>query len=103
MLVSALLMQMAALGVVIFSAGAGHGSYASARILFPFTMLATVLGSHIGAPYVAIGLFQYLIYGFVVAAGIRANSTYKAIALIAVAHAIAMLLVFIWQNESFPN
>jgi hypothetical protein len=101
--ISALLLQIAAISLVIFTAGAGHGSYALARILFPFTMLSTVFGSYIGGFYVAIGLLQYLIYGLIVAVSLRANRTYKAVATIVVAHVIAIFIVFIWQNESFPN
>lgn len=50
--------------LAVASAGAGHGHYSLARLLFPYSMLFTRLaGDEITPPLVAIALFQMPLYG----------------------------------------
>src|SRR5438067_468792 len=50
----------------IWAAGAGHGSYLPAVVLFPFTMLSTLITTTISPFGMALALLQFPIYGFVI-------------------------------------
>ena len=58
--------------VAVFYTRAGHGSYFLAKILFPFTMLSTVLFGSIVAPFVVLAILQFPLYGILLG---RANAT----------------------------
>jgi hypothetical protein len=49
----------------VASAGAAHGSYLLAKILFPFTMLSTLVFGSIVAPAIALAVLQFPFYGFI--------------------------------------
>jgi hypothetical protein len=52
--------------LVIAAAGAGHGTYIPAAILFPYTMtIAPALGT-IAPALIALALLQYPIYGLLI-------------------------------------
>ena len=55
-------------GVAISAAGAGHGTYLPAALLFPIPMLISVSLGTIGAVAAVIGLAQYPLYGVAAAA-----------------------------------
>jgi len=48
------------------SAGMEHGNYFFTKILFPFTMLSTVLWGSITNPFLALAVLQYPSYGLLV-------------------------------------
>ena len=55
-----------ALAGAITSAGAGHGHYLIAKLLFPYSMLLTHLTSDtITQPLIALALIQFPLYGLV--------------------------------------
>lgn len=49
----------------IASAGAGHGNYFLAKLLFPFTMLSTVPLGLITTPFILLALAQFPVYGMI--------------------------------------
>ena len=53
------------LGFAVAAAGAGHGTYIPAKLLFPFTMLAGVFGDSITLPYLIVALVQFPLYRFI--------------------------------------
>ncbi len=98
-LVGLLLMPIAAtLGVI--SAGAGHGNYFLAKVLFPFTMLSTFVLGSITAPFILVALAQFPIYGWVVGQSAR-HKTWTSSLAIALAHALAAMFNVIVRNPNF--
>jgi len=59
-------MTPAALLLAFLSAGAGHGSYALTRALFPLPMLATRFTHRISMPLIVAGTVQFPLYGLIV-------------------------------------
>ncbi|MEG3148480.1 hypothetical protein U1769_01185 [Sphingomonas sp. ZT3P38] len=57
------LIEGPAVVAAISSAGAGHGSYIAARVLFPLPMLLTLLEGKIGPVAAIAALLQFPIYG----------------------------------------
>ena len=58
-----------ALAFCVFAAGAGHGSYLPAKILFPLTMLSTLVFNRITAVFAIVAVVQFPLYGVVLATG----------------------------------
>ena len=57
-----------AIAASIASAGAGHGTYLAAKLLFPYTMLLSRLnGDTITHPFLGIAFVQFPVYGLVAA------------------------------------
>jgi hypothetical protein len=87
--------------LALLSAGAGHGDYLWAKILFPYTMLLTVIFESVTTPGIILAIVQYPLYG--VALGL-ANRKHKvvhmAIALI-VFHVLAAILFFLLPSRNF--
>ena len=57
------LIEGPAVVAAISSAGAGHGSYIAARVLFPLPMLLTLVEGEIGPVAAIAALLQFPIYG----------------------------------------
>lgn len=92
-----------AVAVAVLAAGAGHGSYAPARLLFPFTMLSTTNGGGIERAFLYFGLLQYPIYGtFLVIAKKFGWVRIAGTGIIAI-HAACALAAFVLYNSNFPN
>lgn len=85
----------------VTSAGAGHGTYFPAKILFPFTMLSTVVSGSITMPFILLAIAQFPLYG--VAFGL-ANIKDKLLRLVVgllSLHAIVVALCFLLTKENF--
>ena|ERR671912_57096 len=83
------------------SAGAGHGDYFWAKILFPFTMLSTFLFQSITAPFILLAIVQFPLYGLTLAlASGRKRLASLAIGL-AVVHILAAVLCLFLASENF--
>jgi hypothetical protein len=65
-LMGGVLIAPLAIFLAIVSGGAGHGHYISAKLWFPFTMASTYLFESIAAPFIALAIAQYPIYGWLV-------------------------------------
>ena len=77
----------------IGSAGAGHGSYVAARVLFPFSMLLTVIEGSIGPLAMFAGLLQFPLYGALIGWSMG-SKVYRVFFLLAAAHVVAVLACF---------
>jgi hypothetical protein len=77
----------------IMSAGAGHGSYAAAQVLFPFSMLLTRFEGDIGPVAIAAGLLQFPLYGALVGRTVAKN-TDRVVFSAAAVHLVAALACF---------
>jgi hypothetical protein len=85
----------------LWSAGAGHGDYVLAAILFPYTLLSTAMNDTISSAFVTVAVFQFPVYGVILAfAGQRRNIV--AMMLVCL-HVVAVLLCFLLASDSFIN
>lgn len=89
--------------VSVLAAGAGHGTYLPARILFPFTMFSTILCGSITTPFIAIGLVQFPLYGFLLGVFYRLNHFRACLVGVTVTHLLAVALNLIVRSGHFPN
>lgn len=80
--------------LAVMSAGAGHGDYFAAKLLFPFTMLSTHWLGSITDPMIAVALIQFPSYGIVIAIGAWKRKDIVAALALVVLHGIGVLLCF---------
>lgn len=96
-LVVGLILTPIALFFAVASAGAGHGDYVVARVLFPLTILSTYLTESIGAVGITIACIQFPLYGWLL--GRAAHLKKKApLVLIPILHGVLAGLSF-----AFPS
>src|SRR5437762_12570031 len=88
-----LLVELLALFAAFASAGAGHGDYVAARILFPWSMLLTLIEGRIGAVPLSVGLLQFPVYGGLLGWSIGRGSYFPA-KRAGLAHLIAAIICF---------
>ena len=85
----------AAMLLAIVMAAGGHGTYAPAVALFPFTMLSTLLTHDVISPAAIVFAFlQFPIYGFVVAS-VTGHDRKGAIIVIGGVHIAAIAIAFV--------
>lgn len=84
----------------IMSGGAGHGSYITARLLFPFSILISQLEGSIGPVAMGVGLLQFPLYGALI--GRTVTAKISSIFLLATAHLVAVLVSFSGLLPEFP-
>lgn len=84
----------------IMSGGAGHGSYVTARVLFPFSMLFSQLEGAIGPVAMGVGLLQFPLYGALIGRtfAVKTSRTF----LLATAHFVAVLVCFSGLLSALP-
>lgn len=87
------IIEAPAVVAAIMSAGAGHGAYVAARILFPFSMLLTLIEGAIGPIAMSVGLLQFPLYG-ALAGRTMASKSATLLVVLVVAHAVAVLACF---------
>ena len=96
-LVLGLILTPVALFFAVASAGAGHGDYVLARVLFPLTILSTHLTESIGVVGFTIACVQFPLYGWLL--GSAAHVKKKApLLFIPAIHG-----VFVGLSFAFPN
>lgn len=86
----------------LYSAGAGHGNYFVAKILFPFTMLSTVIFDSIRVPFLFLAVAQFPLYGVILGvANRKAIFVTSAIIGLAIMHLLAVAACFLLIDENF--
>jgi hypothetical protein len=90
-----------ALVLALFSAGAGHGDYILAKILFPYTMWSTVLSGTITPVFLIIAVAQFPIYGMILAYSDKRRTLVAGV--LASVHLFAVVLCFFLVSESFSG
>ena len=99
--VGALITPVAA-ALAVGSAGAGHGHYVFARLLFPYTMILTRLtGDTITLPLIVLALAQFPLYGLVIGVTRSKSAAILTGALLLIVHAVAAVLCFSGQLPNF--
>ena len=87
----------------LMSAGAGHGDYFLAKILFPYTLLSTGVFGHIESSFMWLAGLQYPFYGVLMGvANIRRKLTFAG-GVLAVVHALAVVGAFAFANQYFSG
>jgi hypothetical protein len=92
-----------ALPFAVLSAGAGHGDYAAARLLFPIPMLMTLAtGNSIGPASIVLAFTQFTIYGAVLGWSVAASPfrLFVSGVVITLVHTLAALACF---RGAIPN
>jgi hypothetical protein len=83
------------------STGAGHGTYLWAKILFPYTMLSTLILESITTPFILLAIIQFPLYGIALGiAGKRHRLSHMIIALLVV-HFGAVVFFILFPNRYF--
>lgn len=85
----------------VASAGAGHGSYLLAKLLFPFTMFSTLMFGSIIAPAIVLAVLQFPFYGFILGRASVKGSFRTRAAVLLVIHVLAVAVCFILIGENF--
>ena len=97
----ALVAEGAALVVTVLAAGGGHGTYAPAKVLFPYSMALTAATGEITSPLVVIALAQYPAYAVIMWA-LRGTSTRQRRWIgLACVHVLAVAWAFVSADSSF--
>jgi hypothetical protein len=86
-----------ALAISMGAAGAGHGTYIPAAVLFPVSMLIAVSSGNVNAVAATLAVMQYPIYGVTVAG--ERSSPLRWLALISF-HLLLALLSFLSVQRS---
>lgn len=85
----------------IASSGAGHGNYFLAKLLFPFTMLSTLIFDIITVPFLIIGLMQFPAYGVILGLMNQRAALVPALIAIVILHVAAAATALCVIGETF--
>ena len=88
--------------LAIGSAGAGHGDYLYAKLLYPYMMLASLLFDSFAIPFILLAVPQFPLYGALCGlAAAKGRGLIAGLAII-IMHALAVALCFLLLSEIFP-
>lgn len=89
--------------LAIGSAGAGHGDYLYAKLLYPYMMLASLLPfDSFAIPFILFAIPQFPLYGALCGlADAKGRLLMVGLAII-IMHASAIALCFLFLSEIFP-
>ena len=96
-------LPLLAFPIAVLLAAGGHGSYAPARVLFPFTMLSTVFNDRIATEFLYIGLAQFPLYAVVLSIFCKIYKAWWGFLGVAIVHVLAVTAAFSFSNPGFPN
>jgi hypothetical protein len=94
-------LEIPALLAAIGFAGAGHGTYWLAKILFPLTMASTAITGDISGPAIVAALVQFPIYGLIIAIGQTNAKCWRNAGMILLIHALLILVSFLIAGSGF--
>jgi hypothetical protein len=90
--------------VAVITAGAGHGTYVPAEILFPYTMLSTAFLGRVTAAFAIVALVQFPLYGALVGSVRSSRLRLRAVAILVAIHvAVALCSMVLLRGGSFGN
>ena len=87
--------------LAIGSAGAGHGDYFWAKVLFPFTLLSARIFDSITAPFIAVAIVQFPLYGLMLGSANVQGRLRQYSALLLLIHSLTVLACFFFLRENF--
>ena len=85
----------------IASGGAGHGNYFLAKLLFPFTMLSTIVFGSITAPFIVLAVAQFPAYGVILGRANEKGRLMRAACAVLAVHVLAAVACLMWIGENF--
>jgi len=87
--------------IALASAGAGHGDYFWAKIIYPYTMLSILIFKSITVPFLLLAVVELPLYGVLLSiAWVRKRLGIAALILVTL-HAAAALACFVVRPENF--
>ena len=101
MIVSLIVTPLALL-LGIGSAGAGHGDYRLAMILFPYTMLSAAIFNSITNPFIILAIIQFPLYGIALGHANEKGRLSSVSILICVVHGVASTAMLLVASKYFP-
>ena len=87
----------------LMSAGAGHGDYFLAKILFPYTLLSTAAFDSIQPPFMLLTVIQYPAYGVLIGLGNIRRRLVLSSGALALLHGLAVAGAFAFANPYFSG
>lgn len=100
-MVVSLIVTPIALLLGVGSAGAGHGDYRLAMILFPYTLLSAVIFDSITIPFIILAIIQFPLYGIALGQANEKGCLISMSILLCVVHGVALTAMFLVANENF--
>jgi hypothetical protein len=92
----------ASIVIAVAYAGGGHGTYAPAKILFPYTMcLAMAIAGSITPPLMALALLEFPLYGFSIGRAASRGQTKTVVYLIIILHTLTWVLCLFVKSDTF--
>ena len=96
-----ILLTPVAIYLAVLSGGMGHGDYALARVLFPYSMLLTrVTGDTISPGLIGLAFAQFPLYGVAIGWATTRNRTWQVVAPLTLFHLVAVAVCF---SGAIPN
>jgi hypothetical protein len=100
-LIVSLIVTPIALLLGVASAGAGHGDYRLAMILFPYTLLSAVIFDSITTPFIILAIIQFPLYGIALGYANKKGRLAAMSILLCVVHGVASTAMLLVANENF--
>jgi hypothetical protein len=95
------LITIPCLWLVVFAAGAGHGTYAPAKLLFPLAMLAPVFRQSLTTPWIIAAILQFPAYGLILGRMYYSRRFRLSVACVALLHLFVAAISLICTHEAF--
>jgi hypothetical protein len=93
MIVGFLVMPLC-IAAAVQSGGRGHGDYWWAKVLFPYTMLSTLLFHSITVPFISLAVAQMPIYGSIMGIAWKRDKLVAWFTVLLVVHFVTVLICF---------
>lgn len=100
-LIASLIVTPVALLLGVGSAGAGHGDYRLAMLLFPYTLLSAALFDSITPLFILLAIIQFPLYGVALGYANEKGRLVPVAILLCLAHVAAVAAVFLVAGKSF--
>jgi len=97
-MIASLIVTPIALLLGVGSAGAGHGDYRLAMILFPYTLLSTSVFDSITPPFIILAIIQFPIYGVALGYANEKRRLLSMSIVLCVVHGIAVAAMLLVAN-----
>lgn len=94
-IILSLIVTIICLGIVVFFAGGGHGTFIPMKLLFPYSMIIGIANENINWVAIVISIIQFPIYIFT----LHKKSKWKLI--VPILHILAIIIVFNLSDQIF--
>lgn len=99
-LIASLIVTPIALLLGVGSAGAGHGDYRLAMILFPYTMLSTTIFDSITTPFILLAIIQFPLYGVILGSASEKGRFVSTSILLSLVHCLALTAMLLIASDN---